>query len=241
MDFQPNKLAYITGSSKGIGKALCLKLLSHQYRVVGLSRSNDIEHPNFSHVAIDLNDLEAVKAFTFDGSANEVILINNAGIIGEIGPVGSIPNQTIQDVIQINTIAPQVLMNNFLKHYKSKVKQGHLFNISSGAGKQPIDAWASYCASKAALDLFSQTIREEWKLHGIKNWHIHSIAPGVVDTNMQVDIRKANPKQFKQVEKFIDLKNDGNLSDPEQTANLLYRVIVNPNYYADTIISVRDF
>jgi len=236
-----NKVAYITGSSKGIGRALTQKLLDHGYTVIGMSRSNTIKHSKFRHVSLDLNDLKAVDRFKFEEEADEIVLINNAGMIGEIGPIGQIPNATIQAVINVNTIAPQLLMNAFIKYYKGSVKQGHVVNISSGAGKRPIDAWASYCASKAALDLFSETIQEEWNQHGVENWHIHAIAPGVVDTEMQTDIRKADAKNFKQLDQFIALKNQGDLSDPKHTANLLFGVIENPKSYADTVISVRDF
>ena len=241
MTVQRNKIAYITGSSRGIGKALVIKLLDSGYKVVGIARTPFVETRNYSNVTLDLNDLNAVNSFEFEQSADEVLLINNAGAIGEILPVGQISNQSIQDVITINTIAPQILMNKFIKTYSTNVKFGHILNISSGAGKNPIDAWASYCASKAAIDLFSRTIKTEFQLRNIDNWYIHSIAPGVVDTKMQEEIRNADPTAFKLIDKFVGLKNNNELSSPKMVAEKLFQVISAPTKFPETIISVRDF
>ena len=93
MDVQQHKIAYITGSSKGIGRALTDLLLSQDYFVVGLSRSNSIEHPNFKYQQMDMADLQAVIDFEFEIVGSEVLLVNNAGLIGEIGAVGSIEKQ----------------------------------------------------------------------------------------------------------------------------------------------------
>lgn len=241
MAVRPNKLAYITGSSRGIGAALVNQLLKSGYQVIGIARTNKQEHNSFKSIKLDLNDLKAVHAFNFSETASEVLLINNAGLIGEIAPVGQIADQSIEEVINVNTIAPQILMNKFIKTYSKTAEKGHIINISSGAGKQAIDAWASYCASKAALDLFSQTTAEELKTREVHNWHIHAIAPGVVDTQMQNDIRQANPNDFKLLDRFVGLKNDNELSDPKTVATQICKVIDQPLNYPETVISVRDF
>ena len=241
MDVQQHKIAYITGSSKGIGRALTDLLLSQDYFVVGLSRSNSIEHPNFKYQQMDMADLQAVKDFEFEIVGSEVLLVNNAGLIGEIGAVGSIENSGIENVINVNTIAPQILTNSFIKRFKNVKGQFHVLNISSGAGKNPIDAWATYCASKAALDLFSETVAEELDWRGHENWNVHSCAPGVVDTGMQEQIRSVDITDFKLVQKFKDLKENNELSTPVHVAKKLWEVISNPAAFDEIVISVRDF
>ena len=241
MAARQNKLAYITGSSRGIGGALVDLLLNQDYQIIGMARTPVPERVNFRSISIDLNDVAAVQNFQFTEVSDEVLLINNAGIIGEVSPVGQVSDSSIQKVINVNTIAPQILMNKFLKTYSKTVKKGHIINISSGAGKQPIDAWASYCASKAALDLFSRTTGEEFEARGIKNWHVHAIAPGVVDTQMQAEIRKANPANFKLLDRFVSLKNDNELTDPKTVAEKIFKVIKYPLKFPETVISVRDF
>ncbi len=241
MAAQQNKLAYITGSSKGIGKALVEVLLEKGFQVIGLSRSNEIDHHNFQHAEIDLSNIKAVAAYSFEKQASQVILVNNAGLVGDINPVGAVDNQKITEVMNVNTIAPQILCNNFLKRFQNEKGEFHILNISSGAGKSPISSWATYCASKAALDLFSETISSELEWSQLTNWHIHSCAPGVVDTAMQSQIRTASEAEFNRVQYFKDLKLNNELYSPEFVANKLLQVIENPQNFPETLISVRDF
>ncbi len=240
MDTQQSKTAYITGTSRGLGKAIAEKLLANGYTVVGLSRTNTLAHKNFVFLKVDLTDLTALQQINFAHSSKKIVLINNAGTIGDIKPVGSLPSSTFEDVSRLNIVAPQVLMNRFIKTFTPTATQGHILNISSGAGKHPIDAWAAYCASKAALDLFSETVAEEWQAREVKNWFIHSIAPGVVDTEMQRTIRKADPNDFKLHQKFENLKQNNELAAPADVAEKLYRVIEKPNQFNKINVSVRD-
>lgn len=241
MDSQRNKIAYITGCSRGIGQAIAELLLDRGYIVYGISRTSTIQHHHYYPIQLDLSKMEAVEAFYFDAVGDEILLINNAGAIGEIAPVGSLSNKTIVEVMNINTLAPQVLMNKFLATYKNqKLSKAHIINISSGAGKYAIDAWATYCASKAAIDLFSETIRQELQLHQLSNWFIHSIAPGVVDTAMQGEIRAADPSNFKAHDRFIQLKAENELAQPEIVARKILPIIQNPQSFENTLLSVRD-
>lgn len=241
MGYQQNKIAYVTGASSGIGEALVTKLLDEGYFVTGLSRTVVNRGDNYEHHSIDLSDIEAVASFEFSQHANHVLLINNAGSIGAIKPIGQNPISSLVEVSNLNALAPQILINNFLKTFSGKVESGQILNISSGAGKYPIDSWAPYCASKASLDLFSETVKAELTARGQENWYVHSVAPGVVDTTMQEVIRSANPEDFMALQKFIDLKANNELSIPKAVAYQLNKVIANPQNYKDVVISVRDF
>ena len=86
---------FITGSSRGLGKAIAEALLELGAHVTGLSRSSTISHPKYEHCVVDLSDLDSVKQFEFSvpEDATRVVLINNAGRIGEIKPVGSFEQQ----------------------------------------------------------------------------------------------------------------------------------------------------
>jgi benzil reductase ((S)-benzoin forming) len=241
MVVQQNKIAYVTGSSRGIGRALVELLLDQGYFVVGISRTNEIEHANYRFDALDLSDLALVKKYKFDLRADQVLLVNNAGLIGQIGPLGQLDNEIIQQVMNVNTIAPQILTNNFIASYSDNLGEYQILNISSGAGKSPISSWATYCASKAAIDLFSETLAEEFEWKQKNNWQIHSCAPGIVDTQMQVEIRATNEQDFKNAPKFVDFKDNGDLFSPEHVASKLFEVISSPAKFPKTVISVRDF
>jgi len=241
MSVQLNKVAYITGSSSGIGKALCEQLLGEGFHVIGISRKNDIAHPNFEFIACDLADLSQASKLSFHKKGELTVLVNNAGVVGDIKRVGGIDNQAIEQVLKVNSIAPQILCNNFVKTFQDESGEFHILNISSGAGKSAIDAWSSYCSSKAALDLYSETISGELDWMEKSNWKVHSCAPGVVDTNMQTAIRSANPADFNRSDYFHDLKKNDELSAPEQVAKKLHELITKRHDFNEVIVSVRDF
>jgi benzil reductase ((S)-benzoin forming) len=215
----------ITGASQGLGRALAEALLQRpDTQVLGLSRHATLEHPRYQHQPLDLSDIEAVehnlgKIFPPHPDAQSLTLINNAGTLGEIGYVGELPNEHFQFVFDLNTVAPAMLMNTFLSAY------GHLgsiprtvLNISSGAAQRPVDGWAAYCASKAALNALSETAQKEQKLRGtgVRIW---ALAPGVVDTAMQAHIRTAETGQFSEQEKFAAYYAEGKLLSPEAVAS----------------------
>ncbi|MFK8043992.1 MAG: SDR family NAD(P)-dependent oxidoreductase [Crocinitomicaceae bacterium] len=233
---------YITGTSSGIGKALAELLLENNFEVVGLSRRQTLNHPNYIHITIDLSDLKQLKAFNFPANyKDDVVLVNNAGKVGPIKPVGQQITKEIVSLNCLNVIAPQVLMNKFICQYKGNSTPNYqIINISSGAGKRPIDAWAAYCASKAAIDLFSETVAEELAARNHTNWKIYSIAPGVVDTEMQKEIRASSPKNFLSHQKFIDLKINNELNSVSVVAEKLKCIIEADNADLPVKFSLHD-
>jgi benzil reductase ((S)-benzoin forming) len=221
-------LAIISGVSKGLGKELSLKFLAENYTVIGVGRSSDISHDNFKFKYCDLSDFNQVEELEFDLSPfSKVVLINNAGVLGSIKRVSEKNTDDITTVFQVNTIAPSQLMRKIGKIITSN-QELIVLNISSGAGRRPIPSWANYCASKAALDSFSQTFQlEEVELN--KKTKVFSIAPGVIDTEMQAQIRSTNPTDFSSLTNFIELKKTNNLKSSKETAQELYDFIFNKN------------
>lgn len=241
MDTQSNKSVFITGVSSGIGKALAELLLEQGFRVHGIGRKNSLLHPNYSFHTLDLSDPEAVSDFRFpDTTAKSVVLVNNAGMIGQIAPAGELQPLDIRNTMQVNTVSPQILCNQFLSQYSAHTEQLHLLNISSGAGKRAIDAWSVYCSSKAALDLFSECIMQEAKQRNRTGVFVHSVAPGVVDTDMQAQIREASPEKFFASQRFHDLKQNGDLATPKQVAEKLFKLIGHPEKTEPVVISLAD-
>jgi len=233
---------FITGTGKGIGKALAEILLKErQNYVYGLSRVNEIESTNFQFVKIDLSDNSAVENYTFPvlEDVQRITLINNAGVIGDIKPIGKKNNASIIETITINTITPVVLMNSFIATYQEQNIEKLILNISSGAGRHPIHSWADYCASKSAIDMLSLVVQEEqqYKENPIQ---IFSVAPGIIDTAMQKEIRAAEEKDFPLKQQFVDMKNTRALVSPQETALLLLKIINNKADYQDIILDVRE-
>jgi benzil reductase ((S)-benzoin forming) len=213
---------YVTGVSRGLGKAVAEKFLKEGYSVVGIGRSSDIHHVNYTFLVCDLSLQSDIDKIQFDTKCDEVILINNAGQIGHIQRISDQKQPDFEEVMQVNTLAPMYLSWSCLQQVKGAVK---IVNISSGAASRAIPGWAAYCASKAALDRFSETIQLEEKEKGrdVKVW---SVAPGVIDTAMQEKIRSASIESFSSLNTFLDLKKNDELTNPQVTADKLFRLIV---------------
>lgn len=240
------KYFFITGTSSGLGNSLVNNLLSDtNNRVIGLSRTNTISHTNFRHFAIDFNDLNKLQTLVEDVftdliESEKITLINNAGTLGDIAHVGRLDNDNLQKVLNVNFLAPAMLCNAFIRKYLT-VEDCHklILNISSGAGKKPTDGWASYCSSKAALDMFSRVVAVEMqKDHN--NLKILSVAPGIVDTAMQDQIRSANREEFSRLDEFVEYKKENMLLSPDKVSEKLLYIMEHEDQFHDPVISVRD-
>ncbi len=233
-----SKTYIITGVSRGIGKALAEHFLSKNQSVIGIGRTNSIQNPNFQFIELDLLDSNAIQNFQLPTTeSEEIILINNAGIIGNIERISSMKADCIDEIMQVNVIAPIKLIRK-ISDYCGKSKSLIVVNISSGAGKRPIPSWAGYCASKAAIDLFSQTFLLEERELG-KSTKVYSVAPGVIDTDMQVQIRATAESSFSSLENFQNLKSDNKLETPERIALKLDKLLSN-QYSEEVLFALND-
>lgn len=212
---------YITGVSKGLGLALAEKFLAEGDMVVGIGRSTPIQHPNFSFITCDLSKHEEVRHLSLVlPTSGKVILINNAGVLGTIKRISEQNQDESAQIFQVNTLAPIQLCRKFAKEAKAS-HELTIINISSGAGRRAIPSWAIYCASKAALDLFSETFQIEEQELG-KNTRVFSLAPGVIDTSMQMHIRATNEQDFSSLNQFKLLKDKQELKKAINTAQEIY-------------------
>lgn len=235
---------YITGTSRGIGYALAEKLLKiPENRVFGISRSVAITHERYQHIKMDLRNEKAVSKFRFKPPprAQRLVLVNNAGVISPVAPVGRLDNRALSEGFTINLISPTLLINQFIQETKNRRAERLVINISSGAAKHAIDSWAGYCAGKAGLDMFSEVLQSEQPLHSPKNpVRAFSIAPGVVDTDMQRSIRATPKKDFASKDRFVEMKKSGVLVSADKTAQALLKIIDQPDRYTDVCLDLRD-
>jgi benzil reductase ((S)-benzoin forming) len=234
---------YITGTSRGIGKALAELLFKDKdNHITGISRSNSITHKNYNHVTLDLSKYENVEKFNFTihKEAERITLVNNAGYIGEIKRTGNHKNMDIAVELAVNLTAPAVLMNKFIDTYRNSSAEKIILNISSGAGRHPIDAAGTYCASKAGLDMFSRTIAEEQRITG-GDFKVVSISVGVVDTEMQSMLREADKNEFSRRNEFIGYKEKGIIQQPEYVARRLVEIMDKIDKVSDVVFSIREF
>jgi benzil reductase ((S)-benzoin forming) len=236
----------ITGGSNGIGKAIAQKYSLENFTVFSISRSKT-SNVNYQQITADLsNSSEAVKAINSAFSnlnletISSITLLNNAGNLGEVNTVGNLNSEKIQQTIQLNTTTPLVLANEFIKLTKTLNCKKQIINISSGAATNPYSGWSVYCTSKAALDMTTRAIATEQSEvnNGVK---CVAIYPGVVDTNMQTAIRKTTEAEFKNVQRFIELKENNELYTPNFVADKIYQLDISNTLENGNIIDIRKF
>lgn len=229
----------ITGTSKGIGKAIAEHYLSLGEKVLGIGRNHTISNPNYAALICDLSNPEAVDQLTFPDFGDEaVIFIHNAGVLGKVDYFEKLASAEIARVMQVNLFAGAAILQKLLQQIPKTQDFKSIF-ISSGAGKSPIASWASYCASKAAVDLFCQTIQVEETQLGRKGFHCLAVAPGVVDTAMQEAIRSTDTSSFSEVERFREYKNSNQLYSPGLVAKKLHK-LVHETPINGVLYSLRD-
>ena len=226
------KHIYITGTGSGIGKILAEALLEEpDTHVIGISRHQRIKHERYSHQKADLTKPSSFGRVKFKKHKNATLiaLVNNAGTIGSIKPIGRIRDKDIEDTLHLNLAAPVILLNQFVKTYRKHPGLKVALNVSSGAAQRPIEGWATYCTTKAGLEMMARVLWEEQQaLPEAERVHMFSVAPGVVDTPMQGVIRKSKPEDFPSHAQFVSLHEEGKLIDPTLVAARLKNIILNP-------------
>ncbi|WP_329004342.1 SDR family NAD(P)-dependent oxidoreductase [Kribbella sp. NBC_00709] len=217
-------LVWISGASAGIGAALAAAVPFPDARVVDISRRGGT--PN--HLRADLSDpadwTVVEEHFTkelaeYDG--DRVIFIHNAGTITPIGPAAGADPDAYTRAVLLNSAAPQVLGAAFLRSSAHLSCERHLIMLSSGAAKTAYAGWSSYNAGKAAVEHWVRTVGQEQPA----NCHVIAVAPGVVDTAMQTEIRATDEADFPSVARFHDLKRSGSLTTPETAATGIWSLL----------------
>lgn len=234
-----SKLYIVTGTSSGIGKALA-EQLSEKSDVIGISRNQAPENEHYKHLDWDLSkisDKRADQLYEFSKKYEGVFLINNAGTIGNIKPASQLSLQDLDYTHRLNYIAPAFLMNFLHKKLGNKLKV--VLNIGSGAAQNAIDAWSTYCSSKAALLMYARCFAEELQKRDFTT-RIFDVSPGVVNTSMQKKIRSANPEEFLESEKFHKLFKNNELNDPKIVAGKIIYIIKNRKDFSKTQLSLRE-
>ncbi|MBH0228658.1 (S)-benzoin forming benzil reductase [Halobacillus yeomjeoni] len=232
--------AIVTGASRGLGESIARQLIEKNVNIIGVSRNENetlkthAEQRNveYTHIPCDLSNpedlesgLDQMKEMAFHDDTHYVYLINNAGVIEPIDTVGNLEASAVQQHIQVNLTAPILMVNRLIQEANDRDIRMSVINITSGAAERAVHGWSTYCSTKAAINRFTETLALEQKGKG----HIIlAFSPGVMDTDMQGEIRSSNEEQFAEVEKFKELKRSGALRSPDQVAAVLLDLINQP-------------
>ena len=247
-------LYIVTGASRGLGAAIAEQLLARNTSLLCLSRhaSSDLQTKAQAAGAqlvqwqSDLADAHPVAAelarwlASFDVEAlDRACLINNAGVISRIGPVDEDVDDGLSRALRVGLEAPLLLSAAFLRGTASWRAARQILNISSGLGRRAMAGSASYCAAKAGLDNLSRAMAldEAARPNGAR---IVSLAPGVIDTDMQVQLRGAEPSGFPEQANFVAMKTQGRLATASEAAQQVVSFLQRADFGESVIADVRQ-
>ena len=247
-------LYVLTGGSRGMGLAIAEQLLQTGNTLICISRNQQaslttqaqkvgVHLEQWTH---DLADgasaslalkswLEKQTAQTFQSAT----LINNAGVIPNIGPLSQADPYNLAMALRVGLEAPMQLCAAFLgatEHWQMPRK---VVNISSGLGRRAMASQAGYCAAKAGMDHFTRCLAldEALKPNGAK---VTSLASGVIDTDMQIQLRGAAAEKFPDQGGFQQLKATGMLTSPADAAKRILDYLARPDFGTNPVSDVRD-
>lgn len=247
----PRPVTLITGASRGLGLAMARQLLQRGHQLLTLQRS---PNPALAEVgpgaleawSVDLAEPEAVaerlRAWVAALPRAEVAsltLINNAALLVESGPLADADLASVSRATRASLEAPLLLTAAFLQASADLGVPRKVLNISSGLGRFAMAGSAVYCAAKAGMDHFSRAValEEAGRPNGAR---IVSLAPGVIDTDMQVQLRGADPAAFPEQARFAGLKSGGQLDSAESAAAKVLAILDRADFGSKPIADVRD-
>ena len=220
----------VTGASKGLGRSIALAIAKSGATVIALARSSselkEIEAKlktisgDSVAVSCDLSkstDISNASDFILSKFDHLSGIVHNAGIINPIGNMLDTARDDWELTLKVNLLGVQDLTRS-LDDAIGGEKHTRVTTISSGAAQRSLHGWSAYCVSKAGLDMWTNCMAEEGNSENISAL---AIAPGIVDTAMQEEIRSADESSFPLLQNFKDYYVNGELSKPDDVATKL--------------------
>lgn len=230
------KVAVITGSGQGIGKALAERLASEGFSIV-LSdineqtlneavnefKNNQFEVTSFIGDVSKLEDQEALVKHAADTFGSMDVFINNAGIEGEVAPLTEITPSAVDLIMEINVKGVMYGIHAAANHMIKQGTGGKIINACSIAGHEGFEMLGVYSATKFAVKGLTHTAAKELAQHKIT---VNSYCPGIVGTSMweRLDekmMKYLGTKKGEAFAKFAEGIALGRTQTPEDVANLV--------------------
>lgn len=246
----PRHVTIVTGASRGLGRALAQQLLARGHHILTLQRNPDasLAAPGaaLEQWSCDLSQpleparrLQAwVEALPRAGLAS-LTLINNAASLPTLAAVEAVDDAALSTALRSGLEAPLLLSRAFLAGSRGVAGPRRLLHISSGLGRRAMAGSAVYCAAKAGLDHLSRCIALE-QAEQPDGARSVSLAPGVIDTDMQVQLRGADPARFSSRAQFVQLKDQQMLLSPQACAQKILAYLGRPDFGAQPVADIRD-
>ena len=232
------QVAIVTGGGRGIGAAVGHLLAAAGASVVLSARSEDqieavakaIRSTGARAIAVPCDvanpdQIEEVAEAALTQYDRVDILVNNAGVIWPVEQVFEADPEEWAYNIHCNLVGPFQMARNVLP---VMIDQGYgrIVNVSSGAGEHVVPGWSAYCAAKAGLNMLTRCMAVELQADGVTGVTVNALAPGMVDTEMQADIRSIDTHGSSlDYSLFHEAHQQGSLHSPMTAARLIYWLV----------------
>ena len=244
----------LTGASRGMGLAMAKQLIARDHVLLCIARQKSLElqelavakdailvqwSQDLAEPLVAADRLEEWLTDSEPAGLSSATLINNAGMIPAVAPIERLDALEVAATMRVGLEAPILLTSAFLRATAKWSAQRRVLNISSGLGRRAMASQAVYCAAKAGLDHFSRCValEQEAKENGAR---ICSLAPGVIDTDMQNQLRNADEALFADRDSFIGLKQQGQLATPQEAAARVLAYLALADFGSNAVADVRD-
>ena len=246
----PTALTIVTGASRGLGLALVEQLLAQGHRVLAMARKPTLAAvPDGAELvswAVDLAASAPVAERLAQWLASQplaaiasVTLINNAGVVSDPAPLSASQPAELANALRVGLEAPMLLTAAFLRATADWGVPRKVLMVSSGLGRYAIAGSASYCAAKAGMDNLCRAVALE-EAQAPNGARVVSLAPGVIDTDMQVQLRSASAERFPERERFVAMQASGALMSPAVAAAKVLKVLARADFGSNPIGDVRE-
>ncbi len=246
-------LTILTGASRGMGLALAEQLLAPGATLLCISRH---ANPTLAHQAAqcgatleqwtqDLGDsVQAAQRLRLwlqnlsPATLSSATLINNAGVIPPIAPLSQSDPAALAQALRVGLEAPMLLCGAFLNATQHWPLPRKVLNISSGLGRRAMASQAAYCAAKAGMDHFTRCMALDEALSPL-GARVCALAPGVIDTDMQRQLRGADASQFPDRASFENMHAHGQLTSAQEAAARVLAYLARPDFGEQPVADVR--
>jgi 3-oxoacyl-[acyl-carrier protein] reductase len=217
------KVAIVTGASRGIGRATALEMARNGTTTLLAARTVEACKPIVASIrseggkaeaaACDVSryaDVQRLVDRAFERYGRIDVLVNNAGVIEPIDLLESCDPDSWTQNIMVNLIGVFHGCRAVLPRFR-QANQGIIINVSSGAAHRALEGWSAYCAGKAGVAMLTEAVALEAGDAGVR---VYGFQPGVVDTRMQEAIRDSGRSEISELPRE-------ELTDPSEPARMI--------------------
>lgn len=253
------QLWVVTGSSRGLGAGIVAELMQRDgCTVIGIARGAtapceaSVAGATLESWQGDLADpapvaerLERWLSAQADGAFASATLVNNAAVLTRVGALERCSSDELSRAARVGLEAPLVLSAAFLRATAAWRGERRVLHISSGLGRHAMAGQATYCAVKAGLDHMARAMALDQAEHarahdGTRPARVASLAPGIIDTDMQVQLRGSGDEGFPDRGRFVEMQTSGALQSADATAARVIAYAERDDFGSNPTADIRD-